>query len=293
MSRWTLVFLGFLTASFAIAQPASVLRSMTRKGRTDAQGPVLAVTTEFRPTGFVSLKGAPFSSDRRHTTTQTLSDGTRINPGVATGPKMSRDADGRTRVEQYVVGQQIWPDGRQAPPTPMLIEIDDVVDGYFYVLDTERKIAYRSKHVPVPARAVPPEQKREQASTPAAKAPPPPPKEGQQRTTIEDLGIRVIQGVQAEGERRTTIFPVGSRGNDRPMTEVSEMWTSPQLELVVLSTTKSLSHESTTELVNLSLVQPPADLFLPPSDYQVIDVKGEFTIEFRIPRPPPPPSIQR
>lgn len=287
MRRRTLIFLSLLAMSIAHAQPPSVLRIMTRKGQSDAQGRVLVVTAEFRPTGFTSLKGAPFSSDRRHTNTQTLSDGTRVNPGVATGPKMFRDSEGRTRVEQYVVGQQVWPDGRKAPPTPMLVEIDDVVGGYFYALDEERRIAYRSKHPPVPARTIEPAQKS------ANQASAPPAKEGMPQTTVEDLGIKIIEGIQAEGQRRTTIYPVGYRGNDRPMTEVSEMWVSQQLELVVRSTTKSAAGESLTELTNVSLVEPAADLFRPPSGYQVIDANGEFTVEFRIPPTPPPPGIQR
>jgi len=86
---------------------------------------------------------------------------------------------------------------------------------------------------------------------------------------------------------------VGSRANDRPLTEVSEMWKSRQLELVVLSSTKSLENESTTELIDLSLVEPPADLFRAPSGYQVIDANGEFTIEVHVGPPPPPPGTSR
>ena len=71
MSRRTLVVLGVLVAGIAYGQ-SSVLQSNAYKVRPDGKGHVRVLTTQFRPYGFESLKGAPFSSDQRHTTGRTL-----------------------------------------------------------------------------------------------------------------------------------------------------------------------------------------------------------------------------
>jgi len=57
---------------------------------------------------------------------------------------------------------------------------------------------------------------------------------------MEDLGTQVIEGIAAEGKRHTTIWPVGSMGNDRPISDTSEKWTSLDLKEVILTKEESL-----------------------------------------------------
>lgn len=242
--------------------------------RIDAQGRLTGtLTAQFRSMGFPAFAGAPFSGEERRSSVQTLSDGTRIDSPAPPGSKIFRDSEGRTRMER-AMGGITRPGDRGASPQFVLVEIDDTVEGYLYLLDSEHKIAYRSRYTPVPVRPV------QTAPKPPVQTATPPPKEGMPQTTTESLGIRVIQGVQAEGQRQTTVYPVGFRGNDRPLTNVNETWTSPQLQLTVLTTSKSGTGETTLEIVNLSLLAPVADLFRVPLDYQVVDKQGTFTVEF-------------
>jgi hypothetical protein len=55
------------------------------------------------------------------------------------------------------------------------------------------------------------------------------------KATSESLGTQVIEGVNAEGTRRTTTWAVGSRGNDRDIVVTNETWFSEQLQLEVLN----------------------------------------------------------
>jgi hypothetical protein len=97
----------------------------------------------------------------------------------------------------------------------------------------------------------------------------------------EDLGEQVIEGVTAKGRRTTHTWPTGSQGNDRPFTSTNETWMSSELKEVVL--TKSVdprSGETTMKLINISRIEPSADLFFPPADYQVVDETGPFQIHW-------------
>ena len=76
------------------------------------------------------------------------------------------------------------------------------------------------------------------------------------KTTINKLGTQTIEGVLVEGKRHTTVWPAGSkRGNDQPITEVSEAWRSPELQVVVLSKISRAGPDG-------SVFQPPADCTL-------------------------------
>jgi hypothetical protein len=87
----------------------------------------------------------------------------------------------------------------------------------------------------------------------------------------EKLDGKTIAGVYAEGVRTTT-YPTGFMGNDRPIVVVHETWTSPDLKLIVYSTNDDpRSGLQTTELTNLDRSEPDPTLFQVPTDYQVKD----------------------
>jgi len=97
----------------------------------------------------------------------------------------------------------------------------------------------------------------------------------------EDLGTQIIEGIPAEGKRHTTTYPVGFMGNDRPITNTSESWTSPDLKEVILSKSNDpRSGEHTHKLVNISRNEPDPSLFEPPPGYTVKNETGEFTINW-------------
>ena len=83
----------------------------------------------------------------------------------------------------------------------------------------------------------------------------------------------MIEGVLCEGRRTTVTWPVGSAlGNDRPISAVSELWTSAELHVTILSKSNDpRTGEQTRRLIHLSRAEPSAELFQPPSDYAVTD----------------------
>jgi hypothetical protein len=79
-----------------------------------------------------------------------------------------------------------------------------------------------------------------------------------------------MEGILVEGVRHTTTWPVGSMGNDRPITQVNETWMSPELKVAVLTKNSDpRSGEHTQKLTNITRVEPDPSLFQPPADYTI------------------------
>jgi hypothetical protein len=90
--------------------------------------------------------------------------------------------------------------------------------------------------------------------------------------TTEKLGTQIIEGVVTEGERQTQTIPEGEQGNDRPILITTEVWTSPELKMVVLrKSSDPRSGETIMKLTNISRTEPDASLFQPPPDYTIVD----------------------
>jgi hypothetical protein len=90
------------------------------------------------------------------------------------------------------------------------------------------------------------------------------------RVGVEKLAARDIEGVRAEGVRRTTTIPAGEIGNDLPIEIVSEEWFSPELQVLVLTERKDPRlGTSTYRVVNVIRAEPASYLFEVPSDYTV------------------------
>jgi hypothetical protein len=117
----------------------------------------------------------------------------------------------------------------------------------------------------------------------AGALPPPPSKDvvffqrslssGEQgQTTSVDLGSQVIEGVVANGVRTSFTIPAGQIGNDRPLTVMTEVWTSPDLRAVVYSKrTDPRTGEQTFRLTDIQRTEPDASLFTVPSDFTMSD----------------------
>lgn len=89
--------------------------------------------------------------------------------------------------------------------------------------------------------------------------------------SVESLGHRMIEGVDAEGTRSTMTIAAGRIGNELPITVVSERWFSPELKVLVLSRqTDPRFGETTYRLTNISRADPPPDLFQVPGDYKLV-----------------------
>ncbi len=86
----------------------------------------------------------------------------------------------------------------------------------------------------------------------------------------EDLGTTTILGVEARGQRLTTVIPVGQIGNDKQLVRTIESWMAPGFSFPLRSIHENpQSGKSTTEVVNLDLSEPPLSTFQPPDDYKI------------------------
>jgi hypothetical protein len=219
-----------------------------------------------------AVTGAPYSAEEVTEHVQTLADGTHI---TQPSPKtvFYRDSLGRTRIERTFP----QPPGASGAAGPVMIEISDPVSGAHYTLDprsrTARKVSFPSAPPPPPTGTTSTSQRLAvPAAIPALSVPSPDSQPPRPQFSRESLGTQTIDGVLAEGARTTVTYPIGAAGNDRPITTVSETWTSPELKTVVLrKNSDPRSGESTTKLTNISRVEPDPSLFQIPSDYQIVD----------------------
>jgi hypothetical protein len=104
-----------------------------------------------------------------------------------------------------------------------------------------------------------------QAPLPGTKSP--------SNVTVENLGTREIQGVQARGVRMTTIgTEKDGDWNGKPVRE-TETWVSDELQVRLLVTIRDLRNanrgEISSELINIKRAEPDPTIFEIPKDYEV------------------------
>ncbi len=238
------------------------------------------------------VKGAPYSANAVTDTTQTLADGNRIVNHTTAA--VYRDGEGRERREQSI--PNIGPFAAQGAP-PMTIFISDPVAGVNYSLNPGTKTAIRMPVPPMPPGMpgvpMPPMPPGAQAglmiqrigvaggTATATIAPPPGPPNVvmYSKTTalgnppdVQQLGTKVVEGVQADGTRSTITIPAGQIGNVNPIQIVDEMWRSPDLQVIVHSEHSDPRMGTTVySLQNISRSDPSPSLFQVPADYTVTD----------------------
>lgn len=225
------------------------------------------------------ITDAPFSADATTTVTQVLGDGTRIEQ--TTSARFFRDRAGRVRREQTILGLGPLHDGGHM----QTITIDpDPGDGTAYTLDPATRTARRVPRIAVPlagnmtlafqsgggALVVHTRSDGRAIGGPGAGTP-----------SEEILGARQFEGVRALGRKTTSVIPTGQIGNDRPIEITDERWESPELRMLLYSR-NSDPRTGVVEyrLTNINRSEPPADLFMIPNDYTLIQP----------PLPPPAPA---
>ena len=223
------------------------------------------------------VTGAPYSAEVVTEHMQTLADGTHITQ-KSQSAKEYRDSDGRSRQESSPAGVQV-------------VEIIDPVSGFRYLLDVQNQVAHRfGPPADRPNEAPGYKQNVSPNSSPKSSVPPKSvtPVEitaGRPETSTESLGSQIIEGVLAEGKKTTTIFPVNSMGNDRPLVRVTESWFSPDLKRTLISKNSDpRTGESTMRLQNINRSEPDPALFRVPPEYQIVNENSD-RIEIRVSQP--------
>jgi hypothetical protein len=221
--------------------------------------------------------GQPFSADSVAETDKTLSDGNHIHR--ETHSKIFRDSQGRTRTETEVLS-----------PMPgnspfMHIFIMDPVEGRAIILDMEHKTATVSRFNTSRSAG----SESETGTQPLAKprvsmAASPGQVSGLIASTghvggglaalgkhsTEDLGTMTVEGLTVNGTRSLLTMPAGSVGNDKPIITTSEQWYSPDLKMVLLSSSENPeSGKQVNKLVNIRTGDPDPLLFQVPPDFEL------------------------
>ena len=280
MKRTLLLVLAAASCAFAqekgnvIYQTGGAVGTVASGGFDRASGPVL---------------GAPYSATITNESIQALADGNRLVQ-TSTGTT-ARDSQGRTRQDTVLP-----PIGNlSAANAPHLIFIHDPVAQTSYTLNLTEKTAQKMPAHPflagstagvagatVSMRVVegngpplpPPD------AMPATMAAPAPGvffekhliTSEQDQGNSEDLGSQTMEGVIVNGVRTTHTIPAGQIGNDRPITIVTEVWTSPDLKTVVYSKRSDpRMGEQTFRLTNIVRTEPNPSLFTVPADFKIVD----------------------
>jgi hypothetical protein len=102
----------------------------------------------------------------------------------------------------------------------------------------------------------------------------------QGQVSTEDLGSQTMQGVYVTGVRTTRTIPAGQIGNDKPISIVTEVWTSPDLKTIVYSKRSDpRMGEQIFQLTNITRNEPDASLFTVPPDFKFME--GPKTVIYR------------
>jgi len=215
--------------------------------------------------------GIPYSADRISENVRTLADGTHVKHSDGT-EHWARDSQGRTRIE------------RPINSGPTLTEIVDPVTGFGYIVDEQNQVTHRiamQGQRPRPRKKIQKAEGCVDATAPASNGPVTV-NTSEIQISFETLCPQSIDGLMAEGTRQITVRPVGSNGNDRPITIITETWYSPELKLTVLLKNSSpTTGETVIRMTNISRSEPNPALFQPPSAYKIVDEQDSFTISLK------------
>jgi hypothetical protein len=235
------------------------------------------------------VQGAPYSATITNESTQTLTDGTHIVQN-STGTT-ARDSQGRTRQDAALpaIGNL------SAADAPHLVFIMDPVMQTSYTLNLTDKTAQKMSMPPRMQQADSGGGQSGGASSAgvfftrmAGAAPmdagmPPPAPAGivihkeligdeSAQVSTEELGTQTMEGLVVNGVRTTRTIPEGQIGNDKPISIVTEVWTSPDLRTIVYSKRSDpRMGEQTFKLTNVVRAEPDASLFTVPSDFKMMD----------------------
>src|SRR3984893_5422166 len=273
------LLLVLITASCAFAQEKGNViyttgaAGIVAAGLDGASGPIL---------------GVPYSATITNESIQTLADGNRLVQ-TSTG-STARDSQGRTRQDTVLP-----PIGNlSAANAPHLIFIHDPIAQTSYTLNLTEKTAQKMPALPplgggtagvggtvfamkVEGNGAPLPPPDAMATTVAAPGPgvffeKHLSTTGQDQGNTEDLGSEAMEGVLVNGVRMTHTIPAGQIGNDRPISIVSEVWTSPDLKTVVYSKRSDpRMGEQTFRLTNIVRTEPSPSLFAVPADFKIVD----------------------
>jgi hypothetical protein len=202
-----------------------------------------------------TVSGAPFTASFSAHTTETLTDGNKIQ--LNTAGTIARDTQGRTRRDMTLPAIGPWAAAGTTPPQVSFI--NDPIAGTRYVLETDKKIARQMSE----REGHPKVASAEKTNT------------TKNQVATEALGTQTINGISAQGTRYTRTIPAGEIGNVKAIVIVTERWYSPDLQTVIMTKrTDPRMGETDFQLTNIQRAEPAATLFQVPAGYAVQQGRG-------------------
>jgi hypothetical protein len=290
--------LAFCIGAFAQGEPAGDIGPLPGPNamfyQAAAVGPVASVargqvffSAELPGNGKV-ITGAPYTATASTEMTQVLSDGNRIvNKTTAS---LARDSLGRTRREETMGMVGPW-----QVNGPKMAFINDPTSQTNYILDSNKQTAMVLKHAGLNTVHAPdvPVGGGMAASTAISDGPGGgevgfkmviqgrgPGGDQQDEAKTESLGTQVLEGVAVEGKRVTRRIPAGQIGNTQPIEITSEVWTSPDLQVIIMSKHSDPRFgETTYQLTDIQRVEPDHSLFEIPAGYAVKNMPAPMGIQ--------------
>ena len=104
---------------------------------------------------------------------------------------------------------------------------------------------------------------------------------------FENLGTQTVVGLETIGTRETRLIATATIGNEAPILEKREYWYSPQLGMNLITRREDprFSSRQNFEVSDLTLGEPDAKLFNPPSDFRIVDLRKPPEISSSQPSP--------
>jgi hypothetical protein len=244
-----------------------------------------------------AVKGAPYSAETIVESSQSLADGNHI--ARKTTGRIFRDGEGRTRREEdrqdgsvgisitdpvAGVAYSLDPGTKTAWKTGM-----GMAGAIMGKIEASRVEAKRELELDLRKLQAENEQKREAIARERVgpgNAHVTGPRENAVAVTTEagavmmhgeaytmsdaPLEHKTIEGIAVEGRKTTATIPAGKVGNEQPIAITSEEWSSPDLQILVLTKhADPRMGESSYRLVNIIRAEPDRSLFMVPADYSV------------------------
>jgi hypothetical protein len=200
------------------------------------------------PTMVLPIIGVPLSVEEIEKYVSKSPDGTSATE--ISKSKYYRDAAGRTRMEVEV-------------PEPfgdpiLMIQLDNRVDGFIAVLETQAKLAHRVKF----SKSSSPDEWGVGLGPNGLVG-----VSGKMTRKTEDLGKQSIEGIEFEGARTTT-----TSDGQPSLVAVDELWMSKELGLIGLVKHSGPDAEMTSRIQNVDRTAPDPKLFVIPDDYRIRDM---------------------
>ncbi|NDF51440.1 MAG: hypothetical protein EB116_15405, partial [Betaproteobacteria bacterium] len=199
------------------------------------------------------VRGAPFCADAVHGMQQLLADGNRIN--MQSRSRTCRDSDGRLR-QEFERGNKT------------MVFLRDPTAREFWVMEPDRRRARRLDRQGPAALPLDPDQRE------AAKALMLQRMEARGPGQRSDLGQRVVEGLQVQGELTTWTIEAGRVGNDKPMLITREVWQSPELMIPVsIQDRDPRFGERFLRVFNIQRDEPEPELMRVPADFLKLEME--------------------